>query len=384
MRINEASSQDTILCFSHLRWNFVFQRPQHLLTRAARTNAVWYFEEPKFELGCKPRLETYTDLSGVRVVTPILPEGIPANRTAAVQRQLLDQVLQKIRSESLSSWYYTPMALKFTGDLAFHACVYDNMDELSAFAGAPPEMVEMEHALFDRADVVFTGGHSLYQAKRNRHLNIHPFPSSIDAPHFGAARAPGIVDPEDQVNISHPRLGFLGVIDERLDVELLAQLAQLRPDWQFVMIGPVVKIDESVLPRLPNIHWLGCKAYADLPRYLAGWDVGFMPFALNAATRFLSPTKTPEFLAAGLPVVSSPIGEGVRRSGALGLVEIASGAEGFALKAQALFRRDPEWLKRVDAQLALNSWDMTWKSMQSLVQRAKGKAARPVVAEAAE
>ena len=378
------SCRATIVCFSHLRWNSVFQRPQHLLTRAARSYAVWYFEEPKFEPGGKPRLETYTDMSGVRVVTPVLPEGMPGSRAAAAQRQLLDQVLQAISSDTLIGWYYTPMALTFTRDLAFNACVYDNMDELSAFVGAPAEMLQMEHALFDRADVVFTGGHSLYEAKRHRHSNIHAFPSSVDTAHFAIARSREIIEPEDQAPIPHPRLGFFGVIDERFDVALLGALARLRSDWQFVMIGPVVKIDEATLPRLPNIHWLGCKLYSDLPRYLAGWNVGLMPFALNASTRFISPTKTPEFLAAGIPVVCSPIPDVVRCYGDPGLVQIATDAEDFASKAQALLGGQPRWLERVDAQLALSSWDTTWESMRGLVRRVTRKSARSFLAEAAE
>jgi glycosyltransferase involved in cell wall biosynthesis len=276
------------------------------------------------------------------------------------------------------------MALTFTRDLAFNACVYDNMDELSAFVGAPAEMLEMEQALFDRADVVFTGGHSLYEAKRDRHSNIHAFPSSVDTAHFAIARSREIIEPEDQAPIPHPRLGFFGVIDERFDVALLGALARLRSDWQFVMIGPVAKIDGATLPRLPNIHWLGCKPYSDLPRYLAGWNVGLMPFALNASTRFISPTKTPEFLAAGIPVVCSPIPDVVRCYGDPGLVQIATDAEDFASKAQALLGGQPRWLERVDAQLALSSWDTTWESMRGLVRRVTRKSARSFLAEAAE
>jgi len=383
-RAGRTSCEDGLICFSHLRWNSVFQRPQHLLTRAARCYATWYFEEPKFERDCRPRLDIYRDATGVRVVTPTLPQGLTANRTAAVQRQLLEQVLQEIPSDVLIGWYYTPMALAFTADLAFNACVYDNMDELSAFAGAPPELGHMEQALLDRADVVFTGGRSLYEAKRGRHPNIHPFPSSVDTAHFALARRCGSVDPEDQAHIPHPRLGFFGVIDERLDVELVAKLARLQPDWQFIMIGPVVKREPSTLPRLPNIHWLGPKPYADLPQYLAGWNVGLMPFALNASTRFISPTKTPEFLAAGVPVVCSAIADVVRPYGDLGLVQIAADAEEFASKARVLLRRQPQWLERVDAHLALSSWDTTWQSMQCLIHRVTRSAARPLLSEAAE
>src|SRR3712207_4223372 len=195
------------------------------------------------------------------------------------------------------------------------------MDELSLFRGASQELLDLESALFSRCDLVFTGGMSLYEAKKSRHRSVHGFPSSIDFSHFSQARSIQ-VDPEDQAHIPHPRLGFFGVVDERMDIELLAEVADLRPDWQFVMIGPVVKIDPNSLPQRPNIHWLGGKSYADLPRYLFGWDVGFMPFALNEATRFISPTKKPEFLAAGVPVVSTPINDVVRPYGEKGLVEI--------------------------------------------------------------
>ena len=380
-----AEDQDTILCFSHLRWDFVFQRPQHLLSKAARSNTVWYFEEPRFESNCKARLETSVDDSGVRIATPILPEGLSAAGVADAQRGLLQELLRTIPSERVIGWYYTPMALTFTDDVAFNVCVYDNMDELSAFNGAPAELVEMERQLFERADVVFTGGRSLYEAKQARHSNIHLLPSSIDAAHFAAARTVKRADPKDQAGIPHPRLGFFGVIDERLDIELLRELAELRPDWQFVMVGPIAKIDEATLPRLTNIHWLGRKSYADLPHYLSGWDVGLMPFALNASTRFISPTKTPEFLAAGLPVISSPIADVVRPYGDLRLVEIASDAESFAAKAEQLLSgRQAGWLKRVDAHLALGSWDSTWRSMDALIQSAMFKGVLSRLAVAAE
>src|SRR5690606_28943889 len=103
------------------------------------------------------------------------------------------------------------------------------------------------------------------------------------------------------------RIGYAGVIDERIDLVLLDQVARARPDYQFVMLGPIAKIDPATLPQRGNIHYLGSKKYADLPRYLAGWDVAMMPFALNDATRFISPTKTPEYLAAGRRVVSTAI-----------------------------------------------------------------------------
>jgi glycosyltransferase involved in cell wall biosynthesis len=249
------------------------------------------------------------------------------------------------------------------------------MDELSLFRGASQELLDLEAALFERADLVFTGGMSLYEAKRNRHRSVHCFPSSIEFDHFAKARA--LTDePKDQAGIAGPRLGFFGVIDERMDVELLGQVAELRPEWQFVMIGPVVKIDPASLPRRDNIHWLGPKSYKELPAYLAGWDVGFMNFALNEATRFISPTKTPEFLAAGVPVVSTPITDVVRPYGEKGLVEIAKTPLEVVRKVEAMLARPKEaWLQKVDRHLAAGSWDKTWAAMHRLMTEATGDGA---------
>ena len=185
-------------------------------------------------------------------------------------------------------------------------------------------------------------------------------------------------EPADQAAIPHPRLGFFGVIDERMDIDLVAAVADLRPDWHLVMIGPVVKIDPATLPQRANIHWLGGKSYSDLPRYLSGWDAGLMPFALNESTRFISPTKTPEFLAAGVPVVSTPITDVVRPYGEKGLVEIAKTPLEAVRKAEALLERPRQpWLSRVDRHLAAGSWDKTWAAMHKLMLEGLGEAARP-------
>ncbi len=232
--------------------------------------------------------------------------------------------------------------------------------------------------MLERADVVFTGGAAMFKAAAHRHGNIHCFPSSIDTTHFGAARG-GLPDPADQAAIPHPRIGFFGVIDERMDVALVGEVARLRPDWQVVMIGPTAKIDAADLPRAANLHWLGGKSYADLPPYLANWDVGLMPFAINDATKFISPTKTPEFLAAGLPVVSTAITDVVTPYGDLGLVEIASTAvETIAAIEHVLARPRSEWLARVDAQLAQGSWDQVWADMAALIAAATRKSSTPL------
>jgi glycosyltransferase involved in cell wall biosynthesis len=357
-----------LLCFSHLRWDFVWQRPQHLLSRASAGYDVLFFEEPIIKPGALPVLETGVRACGVEVATPILPEGLDAQETIAAQKTLLDQLVARRRCEPQVLWYYTPMALEFSRHVDAATIVYDNMDELSLFRGASQRIIDLEAELFARADVVFTGGMSLYEAKRHRHHNIHGLPSSIDRAHFLTARGARETQPADQSALPGPRLGFFGVIDERMDLDLLAGVAALRPNWTFVMIGPVVKIDPASLPRRDNIHWLGQRSYDELPRYLAGWDVGFMNFALNEATRFISPTKTPEFLAAGVPVVSTAIRDVVDPYGARGLVEIASTpAEVVDAAERVLARPKAPWLRKVDRHLATGSWDKTWRKMDRLI-----------------
>jgi UDP-galactopyranose mutase len=227
---------------------------------------------------------------------------------------------------------------------------------------------ELEKELFQYVDLVFTGGQSLYETKRDQHPAVYAFPSSIDAAHFGKARKT-VNDPEDQAEIPHPRLGFFGVIDERFDVALLDEVASKRPDWHFVIIGPVVKIDPNALPKHANIHYLGGKKYSELPDYLAGWDVALLLFARNESTRFISPTKTPEYLAAGKPVISTSIRDVVRPYGELKLVEIADTADDLIHAAEKIMSPEnrSEWLKKVDAFLENISWDKTWSQMSDLI-----------------
>jgi UDP-galactopyranose mutase len=359
-----------LLVLSHLRWDFVFQRPQHLTTRAASSYEVVFLEEPVVEEAAAPRLDRY-ERGEVLVLRPVLPPGLSAEVSVAAQRTLLEEVLLPRAGRSLVLWFYSPMFMALAGRIPAEAVVYDCMDELSAFRGAPPEMLEMERRLLARADLVFTGGRSLYEAKRGRHPSVHCFPSSIDAAHFAKARD-AMEEPESLRGIAHPRIGFFGVVDERMDLGLVAGLAALRPDWQLCMIGPVAKIDPASLPQAPNIHWLGGRDYCDLPAYLAHWDLGFMPFALNESTRFISPTKTPEFLAAGLPVVSTAVTDVVRDYGDAGLVEIARGATEMAAKAELLLGRPRDtWLARVDRRLAAGSWDRTWARMNALLNEVR-------------
>lgn len=357
-----------LVCFSHLRWDFVYQRPQHLLSRCAREQRVFFIEEPIYG-NSSMRFDVRETESGVYVVVPQLPDGLRSEiAITAVMKEMTYRLFLEHAIDDYVFWYYTPMALRFTSHFTPIASVYDCMDELSAFKGAHSDLPALEKELFRRVDLVLTGGQTLYEAKRNQHRAVYAFPSSIDAAHFGKARTSG-VDPPDQAGIPHPRLGFFGVIDERFDRELLDQIAQQRPDWQFVMIGPIVKIDPESLPKHANIHYLGPKKYGELPSYLAGWDIALLLFARNESTRFISPTKTPEYLAAGKPAISTSIRDVVRPYGDLKLVEIADTPGDFIRAAEKILSHphDDEWLARVDAFLANVSWDKTWAQISNLI-----------------
>ncbi|HUS09777.1 MAG TPA: glycosyltransferase family 1 protein [Pyrinomonadaceae bacterium] len=369
----EGSAQlPDLVCFSHLRWDFVYQRPQHLLTRCAQDRRVFFVEEPIFGNGSM-RLDVREADAGVRVVVPHLPEGLRSEiATTAVMKEMIRRLFLENGIRDYVFWYYTPMALTFTNHFSPIASVYDCMDELSAFKGAHDRLPELEKKLFQHVDLVFTGGQSLYEAKRNSHPAVHPFPSSIDAKHFGKARLP-TNDPADQAGIAHPRLGFFGVIDERFDVSLLKAMATQRPDWQFIMIGPVVKIHPKSLPKYPNIHYLGPKKYDELPAYLANWDIALLLFARNESTRFISPTKTPEYLAAAKPVISTSIRDVMRPYADLQLVKIADTPEAFIRAAEDILanaNEDGDWTTRVDDFLKDISWDKTWQQMSDLIDNA--------------
>ena len=366
----------TLLCFSHLRWDFVFQRPQQLMSRFADEMTVVYWEEPvEIGEGETPllRVRAADDFPNVRIVVPHLPQGLNDDERDAALKRLLDAYSAGL-SRPIVAWYYTPMMLPFSRDLDASVLVFDAMDELSKFRFAPPKLLQLEQELIDRADLVFTGGSSLYEAKKDRHDSVHLFPSSVDRNHFAKARR-ALPEPEDQAQIPHPRLGFYGVLDERFDTELLDQVAEMRPDWQFVMVGPIVKISDEDLPKRPNIHYLGGKKYEQLPAYLSGWDVALMPFAMNESTQFISPTKTPEYLAGGKPVVSTPIRDVVRHYGHLDGVGIAATAEEFVAECERMLKLEPEgeWLSEADLLLSATSWSTTQARMAGLIAELLGE-----------
>lgn len=378
--LSEAGATAPLICFSHLRWDFVLQRPQHLMSRFARHRRVLYWEEPIPTEHHLPYLEFHGfEGTTVQAIRPRLPDRWSREDQQAALPRLYDQMLALTGIHRPVLWFYTPMMWPVARHADAAAVIYDCMDELSHFRFAPPEMAEREAELMAAADVVFTGGWSIWEAKRHRHDNMHAFPSSVDAAHFAAARD-GLPEPGDQAGIPGPRLGYYGVIDERLDLDLVWALALARPDWSIVMVGPLAKISPDDLPRAPNLHWLGQRHYAELPAYLAGWDVALMPFAINDATRFISPTKTPEYLAGGRPVVSTPVRDVQRQYGDLAAVHIAERGQPFLAACDAAMAQAAKpgaWRHAADRALASHSWDTTQRRMADLVSEAVRRRVEP-------
>ncbi|BCU54406.1 glycosyltransferase [Enterobacter kobei] len=363
----EKKPMKRIYVFSHLRWDFVFQRPQHLMTRLAEHYAIFFIEEPVFSAD-EPALTLSQPAPNVTVVKPHTPSPVSGFHDGQIEymQSLLAEITED--DETPIVWFYTPMALPLLKVFSPALVVYDCMDELAAFEKAPRQLLQRESALLSRADIVFTGGPSLYAAKAGRHHNVHCFTSSVDAVHFEQALDRANHHPL-QESIPHPRLGFCGVIDERMDLGMISALADAHPDWQLVMVGPVVKIDPATLPQRDNIHYLGMQPYQALPHFLAGWDVCLMPFALNASTQFISPTKVLEYMAAQLPVVSTPITDVEKPYGHV--VAIARTPEEYVRACEAALEMN-EATRHNQQQVmqgivAATSWDHTAEKMHRLM-----------------
>src|SRR5918997_1919621 len=372
-----------LVAFSHLRWGFVWQRPQHLLTRFAREMPVIVVEEPEYHLqGADVRVRHD---HGVTVVTPLLPIASEqygfGNHVNGQIARLLEPFVRPGMNPIL--WYYTPMALGAEpASVRPRLTVYDAMDDLASFRAAPPELRIREARLLSTVDLVFTGGPTLYRQRRDMHPSVHCFPSGVEAAHFASTRA---VPHEGLANQRRPILGYYGVIDERLDLDLLAEIADLRPDWTIALIGPVAKIDESTIPVRDNIVRFGQQAYDDLPAFLACFDVALMPFARNEATRAISPTKTLEYLAGGKPVVSTPIADVITLYG--DVVQIAATANEVVAAAEMVLNRTSEeqrrWRARAARVVAAHDWDCIAEEMLAVMSRASTTMIMPAAQTAA-
>jgi glycosyltransferase involved in cell wall biosynthesis len=385
-RVTASHGRHPLVVHSHLRWDFVWQRPQQILSRLARNRSVLYVEEPVFadSAGCG-NLDVTQPTAGVYRVVPRLPGSLCESYDAAAVR--VRTLLTDLIGESgmlagmfddAVQWFYTPMAAPImVGSLGECAVVYDCMDELSQFRFAPSDLGARERQLMASAAVVFTGGRRLYEAKARLHDNVHFFGCGVDSDHFGLARHSDTVVPSDIVGLPKPVLGYFGVVDERLDYELIARLADSFPTGSLVFVGPTAKVDPAELPRQSNIHWLGQRPYDALPQCVKGFDVCLMPFALNEATEFINPTKTLEYMAAGKPIVSTAVADVVRNF--TPIVRVAESIDEFVRHAESALEPDPDRTAEGIALARASSWEAIVAEMDRLVASAARARVAPKV-----
>lgn len=365
-----------IIVHCHLRWDFVWQRPQQIFSRLARHHRILFIEDPVIADG-EPRLAIDEPYPNIVRVVPQIPQhlAVNADRDAEIFMPLIRDALAQHpllagRFDRAVHWFYSPMpAPGYMGRLETVGVVYDCMDELANFRFAPPDIAERERFVMSHADVVFTGGYQLFESKSKHHDNVHFYGCGVDVEHYGKARDDATAVPDAVAGAPSPRFGYFGVIDERLDYELIASLAERFPQASIVMAGPFAKVDPESLPRHPNIHWLGQQRYDDLPAIVKGFDVCLMPFALNEATRYINPTKTLEYMAAGKPVVSTAVPDVVRNF--TPIVDVAHSHDDFHDAVERAWRApDADMLARGIERAAGASWDATVESMRRDVQQA--------------
>jgi glycosyltransferase involved in cell wall biosynthesis len=380
---------ETLVCISHLRWDFVWQRPQHLLSRFAKRYKVLFVEEPVTSDGvAEPRLEVVQgkgapNVTVIRLLQPAQGNPRWIGHSDPVTQEIYGRLLAEyLKAQDVDSasilWLYTPMASDFIPVIPHDLLIFDVMDQLSAFKGAPAELVERDQKLLKQADIVLTGGASLYRDKQPYNPNTYLFPSGVEPEHFAkAARREDFERPDELRDVASPIIGYYGVIDERMDIALIAEVAQKRPDWNFVLIGPVVKISPDDLPKAPNLHYPGMKTYEELPAYLAHFDIALIPFAMNEATRFLSPTKTLEYMAAHKPIISTPINDVIELYGAV--VRVINNADEFIQQVEDILNNpdDGETRRATEQELlARYTWDSIAEHMQQIIDEVGDKAAK--------
>ncbi|MBI2513558.1 MAG: glycosyltransferase [Opitutae bacterium] len=381
-----------IVAFCHLPWDGVWQRPQQLLSRLAARHPVLF-------------VECYC--ADVEQAT-LRSHGAPGHPNVTVLQMLLPQarwadgdfidaerrrLLQTFRRGDLGKfndpvlWFNDPMAvIAFAGHCGERAIVYDCMDELAQFAGAPPQLRDRERELLLKADVVFCGGRKMRDKRKPYNAHCYFYGTGVDSEHFGQARSESLAVDPAVAALPGKVLGYFGVIDERIDYELLARLADALSRCSIALVGPTAKVDAAALPQRKNLHWLGRRDYADLPAITKGFSVCLMPFARNAATEFINPTKALEYMATGRPIVATAIDEVRTNFG--NVCRIARSVGEFIAFCSDELERPSRLRVRRGLQLAAqNTWEAITAEMDALLvaacaRRAGVKTLSPAAAPA--
>jgi glycosyltransferase involved in cell wall biosynthesis len=373
-RSNEGNFGFVVL--SHLKWNFVWQRPQQFLSRFAKDHPILFIEHPEYDLaeGESPTVSVDPTENNITVARMRFPKGAPRNyefdqQMIQMTKDLIATVNDKGEFDKPLLWFYYPMEAPWALQLECRGVVYDCMDELSQFIDAPATLVDNEKLLLSKADIVFTGGYELREKKAKQHNNVHCFGCGVEYDHFSKAQLEETQVPDDLKDLKKPVIGWFGVVDERVDYDLIREAAEKRPDWSFVLVGPVVKVDESMLPKADNIFWLGQRDYKVLPNYCKGFDVCMMCFAINEATEYINPTKALEYLATGKPVISTPVKD-VLRQYSDDLYIAKSTDEFIDMAERALAGKDQEMRARGLERAQQCSWESTVAEMERLIDEA--------------
>jgi len=384
MTNREQENRKTIICFSHLTWDRnLFQRPQQLMLRFSKRFNVLYVSGYScrqffIDLFRRKKTHSYHVTDNLAVYSPFALPPIKKYSSITIRLNkillsfLVKRRLKKLKFKDPILWIYHPRYIDAIGKFKEELIIYDCMDDFTSLLSDYEDRernIKDERALLKKADMVFAGGYSIAELKRDSREHIHVFPSAVEIYHFKKARSDNLEMPDDITDIPHPILGYWGAIDERVDHELLKRLAMKHPEWSIVLLGPIVRHkagDLSYLKEIKNIFWLGPKDYSLLPNYAKAFDVCLIPFVLSREGKFLSPTKTLEYLATGKPVVSTPITDVVRFYD--GVVGIADGPDEFGMAVRRCMEEDNASMKQKRICFTENkSWEDTAEKMEKLI-----------------
>lgn len=380
----ELEKRKTIVCFSHLAWDRkLFQRPQQLMLRFSKRFNVLYISGHSFrhffiDVFRRKKIHRYHVTDNLAVYSPF---ALPPIRKCSFLITRLNKILlsfqvkrmlKKLKLKDPILWIYHPRYLHTIGKFKEKLIVYDCMDDFTSLLSTYEDRERNagnEEMLLKKADMVFAGGYSIADLKRDSRERIHVFPSAVEIDHFKNALSDNLVLPDDIKSIPHPILGYWGAIDERVDHDLLKKLAIKHPEWSIVLLGPIVRHkvgDSSYLHEIKNIFWLGPKDYSLLPGYAKAFDVCLIPFVLTREGKSLSPTKTLEYLATGKPVVSTPVTDVVRFYDRV--IGIADGPDEFEMAVLRCMKEDDASMKQKRINFTRNrSWEDTAENMEKLI-----------------
>jgi glycosyltransferase involved in cell wall biosynthesis len=380
----------SIICFAH-DWNGDPTSKTHIMRILSEKNRILWINSVGWRRPSVSGRDARRLVAKVRQITQGLvqvnpnlhvasPPAVPLPGVPGVERLNRTLLTASVRHfarraglERPILWTFLPTTVTLVGRLGESRVIYHCVDEYAAFAGVPREAFRrMEHDLVRRADLVITSADSLCQERRRLNPSTFFVSHGVDVAHFSRTLDPEMAPAPEVRGLPGPVVGFFGLLAEWVDLEMIREMARRRPDWSFVLVGKAT-VDTAALRAMPNVRLLGQKPYASLPAYCRAFDVGLIPFKRDELTEKANPLKLREYLAAGLPVVSSDLPE-VRKY--KDLVHLANGADGFIAAVERALRERSETAARarVDA-MKHESWEARVEEISELIEGAHGRKA---------